>query len=70
LGHIRRIDAAGSVCTMAVTLSRSTPSPVTGVVATTCNEAGEWGPRDAGIDPHGRARQRGSPAGSAAGAGP
>src|SRR2546430_12095124 len=43
--YTREKSSAGSVCTMAGTLSRSKPRPVTGVVATTWN-AGIW---DAGV---------------------
>src|SRR5256886_10267174 len=40
--YTREKSSAGSVCTMAGTLSRSKPIPGTGVVATTWN-AGIWG---------------------------
>src|SRR6202048_485248 len=46
--YTREKSSAGSVCTMAGTLSRSKPSPVTGVVATTWN-AGIWR-AGAGVD--------------------
>src|SRR6059036_1985940 len=46
--YTREKSSAGSVCTMAGTLSRSKPRPVTGVVATTWN-AGIWG-AGAGVD--------------------
>jgi hypothetical protein len=47
---LREKSSAGSVCTIAGTLSRSKPSPVTGVGATTWN-AGIW---DAGAGVAGR----------------
>src|SRR5207247_8446127 len=47
--YTREKSSAGSVCTMAGTLSRSKPSPVTGVVATTLN-AGIWGAGAAGAE--------------------